>query len=296
MYWRWILLAGGGLGGACGAAPGVQQTPELAGDLCQVTFAGAPLPREVRETSGLAESGKQPGVFWTHNDGKKPELFAVRSDGTVSGRVRVAGVKLRDWEDLGVGPCGSGTCLYLADTGDNGGERSDVTIVEVPEPALTAGTASASRVVQLRYPDGAHDAEAVFRMPGGDLFIVTKGRHGAVELYRVPRDTGGDVRMLERIRELAPQPSDPLDWVTGGAASPDGKWVAVRSYRELRFYRADDLLGDGTAQPVVVDLTPLGERQGESVAFARDGSVWLSSESENPLHPPTWSRLVCELP
>lgn len=292
---------------ACGAAPNVERDVALAGDVCRVEFAGVTLPRELTETSGLVESRKTSGLFWTHNDGPDPVLFALNRDGTVTGRVEVRGVKLRDWEDLEAGPCDAGDCLYIADVGDNSGKRSDISIIEVPEPAPDAEEAFPSRMMQLRYPDGRHDAEALFRMPNGDLFVVTKGRKGPVTLYRAPHDSSAgstgsandgssETIVLERVREIAPQPRDGLDLITSATASANGKWVAIRSYRELWFYRAEQLLGAGGAQPIVVDLTPLRELQGESVAFAQDGSVWLASESENRRQLPTWSRLTCELP
>jgi hypothetical protein len=46
----------------------------------------------------------------------------------------------------------------------------------------------------------------------------------------------------------------------------------------------------------VFDLTPLSEVQGEAVALADDGTVWLTSEAEDKRLLPTWSRLTCALP
>lgn len=281
---------------ACGAAPNIEREVALSGDVCRVEFAGATLPREITETSGLVESRNTGGLFWTHNDGSDPVLFALNPDGSVAGRVAVRGVKLRDWEDLEAGPCDSGNCLYIGDIGDNSGQRSEISIIEVPEPTPDAEEAFPARVLRLKYPDGRHDAEALFRMPDGDLYIVSKGRRGPVTLYRVPQDTSSETIVLERVRQIAPQPRDALNLITSATASADGSWIAIRSYRELWFYRAEELLGAGESQPIVVDLSPLGELQGESVAFGQDGSVWLSSESENRRLLPTWSQLVCELP
>ena len=287
-YWLTVLLG-------CGGVP-AQDAAGFASPVCRLDFAGVRLPSELQETSGLVESRTNEGVFWTHNDGRSPTLYAVRSDSTIAARVHVAGVELRDWEDIAAGPCGSGSCLYLGDIGDNGGRRTDIRIYEVPEPELDARSVAATQVIRARYPDGQHDAEALFRMPNGDLYIVTKGRKTPIALYRVPQSReADDITLLERVRQLAPRPMDPRDWVTAATASADGKWIAVRTYRTLWFYRADELLGAGEPTPITVDLAPLHERQGESVAFARDGSVWLTSESENPLHQPTWSRLVCTL-
>src|SRR3954464_7281661 len=54
-----------------------------------------------KEASGLAPSHRMPGVLWTHNDsGGDPVLFAVNSDGSLRGRLRVDGVSNLDWEDI----------------------------------------------------------------------------------------------------------------------------------------------------------------------------------------------------
>lgn len=39
--------------------------------------------------------------------------------------------KIFDWEDIAVGPCGSTSCIYIADTGSTG--TSDVYRVEEPD-------------------------------------------------------------------------------------------------------------------------------------------------------------------
>ena len=40
-------------------------------------------------------------------------------------------------------------------------------------------------------------------------------------------------------------------------------------------------MGGGELTPTVVDLAPLQEDQGEGLALAADGTVWLTSEAEN---------------
>ena len=46
----------------------------------------------------------------------------------------------------------------------------------------------------------------------------------------------------------------------------------------------------------MVDLTPLGQPQGESVVISADGTVWLTSEAEKKDTQPGWARLRCDLP
>jgi hypothetical protein len=100
---------------------------------------------------------------------------------------------------------------------------------------------------------------------------------------------------LEAVRELAPQPREVGDRVTGASATPDGRWVAVRTYAALALYRTADLLGNG--QPAAqFDLDPLAEPQGEAVSLANDGNVVLTTEGSGKHLPATIAHLHCVLP
>ena len=288
---RWLMLTGLAL-----VAGGTGKADETGGtDDCRVMRSSRELPADVRESSGLAR-GRTANLFWTHNDaGNAPVLYAVDTAGRLVGQVRVTGATHVDWEDIASGPCESGHCLYVGDIGDNEAQRRSVTVYEIPEPAANAGSVKAT-ALHLRYPDGPHDAEALFVLPAGDIYIVTKGRESAIALYRAPRaarKAGGTVA-LERVREIASQPKNERDRVTSATASPDGRWVAIRTYRELHIYPADALTGSARLSPVTTDLSPLGEKQGEAVVLANDGTVWLSSEGSKKQRA-RLSRIACTL-
>ena len=264
--------------------------------VCTVAAAQRNLPAEVRETSGLARGVRNADVFWTHNDsGNESVLYALSADGAIKARVQLRGAELSDWEDIEGGPCGSGYCLYLADTGDNAGRRKHISIYEVAEPGVSDTQAPINRVVHASYPDGAQDAEALFRLPNGDLYVVTKGRQQTIKLYKVsPAGTNGQ-GTLQLIRQLSPQPGDERDRVTAATASPDGNWVAIRTYATLFIYRTKDLLEAGN--PVITEsLTPLAEKQGESLTLDNDGTVWMTSEAERNEDLPTMTAVRCPLP
>lgn len=291
----------------CDAGPSADtvraQATTATASICQVAQRSQPLPEEVRETSGLVQSRRDPGMFWTHNDkGNEPDLFAFDAGGRLVERVRVTGASLVDWEDIDAGPCDGGTCLHIGDIGDNDGARSTITIYSIPEPAAGAEQSAPATARHLRFADGPQDAEALFSLPSGALFLVTKGRGTPIALYRVPEVAGaGDAGSaqpvtLERVRELLPEPGDASERVTAAAATPDGRWVGIRTARTLYLYPATSLTSGGAAEPVRVDLTPLGEIQGESLVLSNDGSVWLTSEAEDEGAMPSWSRLQCTLP
>jgi hypothetical protein len=264
---------------------------------CRVTGTGHDLPGDLKESSGLAQGRRNPGLFWSHNDaGNSPVLYGVSSEGSLGATVRIQGATLQDWEDIEAGPCGGANCLFVGDIGDNDGKRGTITIYRIEEPA--AGTASATATaLRARYPGGPRDAEAMFIL-SNDIYIVTKGREGPIELYRFPgAGSQGGTATLEKVRELWPAPKESDDRVTSASASPDGRWVGIRTYRKLYIYPAGSLTSTtgSIPEPIVMDLSSLGEKGGEGLALANDGTVFLSSEAGGK-QPARLSRLKCVLP
>lgn len=105
----------------------------------------------------------------------------------------------------------------------------------------------------------------------------------------------GQTAELERVRDLFPEPEHNDDRVTAASATPNGRWVGIRSYRTLYLYLAQELLSQGDTAPITVDLTGLGQAQGESLFLADDGTAWLTSEAEGDGRA-RWVRLRCTLP
>jgi hypothetical protein len=239
--------------------------------LCTVTAGLAPLPG-VGEASGVAVSRRTPGILWSHNDSGRGSLFAFDEAGNAKGRVELTGVTIDDWEDLAAGPCPEGSCLYIADIGDNNRGRRGITIYRVPEPRPDDKTTAPAQAWTMTYPDRAHDAEALFVTSAGQLFLVSKEDARTTALYRLPAPSGSGIGQLQQVTQL------PLERVTGAAASSDGSWVALRTNTELLFYPAADFVAGKNVQPRRFDLKPLKERQGEGVAFGQDGTIYLVSE------------------
>lgn len=232
----------------------------------------------LREASGLAASRSIPGQFWIHNDSGPPVVYAIDGKGAVTASVRLTGATVEDWEALAVGPCNGGSCLYVADIGDNKANRKQITVYRVQEPSGTNQDVAAEPL-HATYPDGAHDAETLLATPDGALYIVTKGETGPVGLYRFPHNRkAGSATQLERIgapRELG---KGNVDRITDGAVSPDGAWVVLRTKTALMFYAAKEFLAGSWREASRVDLRPLKEPQGEGVTFGANGTIYLASE------------------
>jgi hypothetical protein len=229
----------------------------------------------VSEASGIALSRRTPGIIWAHNDSGAPVVFAFDTSGNTRGRVQVTGASVDDWEDLAVGPCAQGSCLFIADIGDNNRGRRQVTIYRVPEPRPDDKATAPAEAFHATYPDGPRDAEALFLASGAQLFLISKAAARTTALYRLGLPAAGRVEKLELAAKL------PLDRVTGAGASPDGDLVAVRTNRELFLYRRQELAGGSNAQPRRFDLTALREPQGEGVAVGADGLIYLAGEDGN---------------
>ena len=250
-------------------------------------------PSGLAEASGLAVSKRVNGRLWAHNDsGGKPTLTALDERGSVTAQVAITGATVEDWEAIAVGPCASGSCLYIGDIGDNDGKRARITIYRVPEPDANGRSATAE-AFHATYPDGGHDAETLL-VAGGRLYIVTKGDTGPVAVYRFPAELQpGSTMKLERVVQLSAKPR-PAERITDGSVSPDGKWVALRTREALMFYPSDVLTGSAKVTNTI-DLRSLKEPQGEGVALGADNTVFLAGEGGGKGQPGTFVRFSCAI-
>jgi hypothetical protein len=269
---------------ACAAepSPALEQNERV----CTASGPSRTLPA-LPEASGLTLSRRTPGTLWSHNDSGSPVLFALNASGDVQGRVQVPNAAVDDWEDISAAPCPGGSCLYIADVGDNNTARRTITIYRVPEPPPGDGRSAAAEALVARYPDGAHDAEAVFVTHDSNIFLITKDE-GAT-LYRFPpgaSERPSSPATLEKVADL------PMKRVTDADLSVDGNWVAVRSNQAVAFYRTADLVR-GMADGPTMPLTSLKEPQGEGVALASDGTLYLVSEGSGSGR---FSVMRCNLP
>lgn len=277
--------------GACEIAEAPLPDPD---GICSPPSLQVELPAALQETSGVAASRVNPGVFWTHNDSGGPvALFAVDSSGSILATVRVRDAANRDWEDLAIGPCtpGGADCLWIAEVGDNGERHRNVAVYRVPEPALKDTVSPPATIFRFTYPDGPRDAEAMFVTDRG-VFVVNKGRSDAIELFRLtpPYDPSATVT-LTRVQGLAPPPTSVSSQVTAAAADPSGQRAVVRTYTELRFFEfAGDTLAR-TGQPA--SIVASAQLQGEGVDFAGSGRFVLTSESQGT-RPASLALLACD--
>jgi hypothetical protein len=281
------------------SAPAAGQGPWAFQAALDARRTGVFADSRLHESSGVAPSRRHPGTLWTHNDGTEPLIFATDTTGAALGTVRLR-AEVDDWEDVALGPCGRDTCLYLADTGDNRERRHTVRIHRLPEPdpaAARAGATARPQVLQLRYPDGPHDVEAMWVDPNGDVQLVTKGRRGEIRQFRVPAGAWRIGRAVAQPMAILPiEVSQRLDrFVTGAGISPDGRLVAIRTYGEIYFFER------GRDGALTLPAVPLACNLG-GIDIQGEGVGWIDAErlvltSERALRPSgTVSVARCRLP
>lgn len=236
------------------------------------------------EISGIAASRAHP-VIWAHNDsGGLPRVYAIGLDGADRGHVDLDGAEAVDWEDMallpGV-PGDPGDWLLLADIGDNREARASVQIYRIPEPVPGEARSVRAARMDVRYPSGATNAESLVVDPrSGELFILSKVKDGASVLYALGPWTEGSVE-ARPVGAKAFPPGQGSVRTTAGDVSPDGRWMAIRTYTQVHLFGVgegsllDGLLSAGCDVP-----TP-EEPQGEAVTF-HDGRLILVSEGKNP--------------
>jgi hypothetical protein len=285
----WLVVAG-----ATGAAAGFAPCPEYAPKAERTGRVPPPLA----ELSGFAASRAHPGIFWAHNDsGNAPILFAMRADGRIVATCPLRGVKVRDPEDVAVGPCGPGSsqsCIYLGDIGDNGGRRQAVQILKVPEPATLADRPLMPAILPFRYRGGPVDAEALLVDPRtARVFVIAKNLLSLGDVYRVDDLGSREGGTAVRLRTL--RPARQFDAATTAAdAHPSGSRVLLRTYTKVWELRSpdarsfEDVLG---ATPVAVPDPP--QPQGEAVSYTSDGRGYLlgGEGAGSPLY-----RVPCATP
>jgi hypothetical protein len=217
--------------------------------------------------------------------------------------------------------------------------RRRVTIYRLPEPrgglagplpaarargrlAFPAETAPAT-ALDVRYPDGPHDVEAMAVFPDATVWLVTKQVHrrpdgslrpvlvyevdGAAWAAAGPRARKGEERAppaAARLVDSLPIVPDGTVFhrVTDAALDLPRRLLAVRTYQALYLVPLAAAPGGRwrvarTPAATLCDLTALREPQGEGLAIVPGGggAVLLSSES-NVLGPGGLASATCPAP
>jgi hypothetical protein len=237
----------------------------------------------IRESSGIAASPTAKDVFYTHNDsGDTARFFRFTAKGEVTGAFQVSGAAARDWEDMAAAKIDGRPWLYLGDIGDNAASREEIVVYRVAEPTAEASVAIDQKYT-LKYPDGAHNAECLMVHPKtGDLYIVTKVSSKPAQVFWLPKPERSGEYGLNQIGTVKIEvPMSQARLITGGAISPDGKFVVVRTYLQAYEFSAPARFSDWpktTPRPIQTNA----EIQGEAITYSQDGKTLVTTSEGSP--------------
>jgi len=267
---RRVLVALCGAGALLGTASGAAAAQATPGRVCAISD-----PR-LNEISGMVLAGSGYAVVNDSADeaARRKIFFLDRRCAVV--RAVSYPSRPRDTEDMARTADGT---IWIADIGDNSGTRTTVAVWKL------APGAAAPRLYRLSYPDGTHDAEALLVSPAGTPIIVTKDP-GAAGVYvpekQMRATSTTPLRKAGVFTVPATTTSNPFSLlgrlvVTGGAVSPDGSRVVLRTYADA--FEFDVTGGDivkaiTTTEPRIVALPD--EPQGESITYSADGTALLT--------------------
>nr|MBI1228798.1 hypothetical protein [Cytophagales bacterium] len=240
----------------------------------------------VDEASGLAESIRYPGHFWTHNDsGDEAILFLVNMQGQTVVTLSIEGATNRDWEDIatGIGTTEGESYIYVGEIGDNYTQYPYKHIYRLKEPQLdnlNEGQNLLSGPVEtitFSYADGNRDAETVMVDPQtNDIYIVSK-REDQVHLYLMEYPQSlTDTLVLPVVQTL------PFTRITAGDISADGSEIVIKSITQVYHWkRADKESISATLKRMAERLPYFIEPQGEAIAWLKDGSGYMTLSEES---------------
>lgn len=238
----------------------------------QVTVTETPLSFWVNETSGLERSGDQ---WVTHNDsGGTPTLYFFDDRGKVTQKKNLETLNNRDWEDI----TADETHYYIADTGNNFGNRQDLVIYQVHKKFWTTKT------IQIRYDAQQNfdrkskhpfDAEALLHYKGR-LLLFSKNRvDQTTQLYWVDKTKPKQV-----LKPLATWAVGSL--ITGADYDPKSNTLALTGYGfdgVQYLYVVSEWDADQPQKAAIQKFViPVGKAQIEAVKIDTPRSFWVTTE------------------
>ena len=243
---------------------------------------------DVRETSGLANVN---GKIYTHNDsGGSNLLYEINaSTGDVIRSITVNGATNVDWEDLAY----DDTHLYIADIGNNLGNRSNLKIYKILKSDLDANITVNAETIAFSYTDQTtftydpfttpYDAEALIAY-NGQLYVFTKNwADHTSKVYSIPTIPGS-----YEVTSVSEKALDVM--VTGAAIDGAGSSVTLVGYTnpydidtpfksmivKLSGFTGDNFFSGSIAEHEIKNSQIVG--QVEAILFNTSLEFYLSAE------------------
>lgn len=232
------------------------------------------------ECSGLIEIE---GHFIMHNDsGDAPILYEIDTlTGMVARQVTISNATHIDWEDI----CRDESFIYISDTGNNGGVRTDLKIYKLLIDDFLSSNTVEAEVINIAYTDQIDfsgeetqhnfDAEAIISL-GDSLYLFSKNRgNWRSKIYPVSKEPGN--YSLTHTHTLST-----FGLVTGATYLADSAMVVLTGYTSVAAFaiKLSRLEGSHFADADLerYNIEMEGSFQIESIVWKGDGKFMTATE------------------
>jgi hypothetical protein len=193
---------------------------------------------QIKESSGLGCSTRQPGVLWTHNDSTHmPIIYAMDEQGKDLGSFHLDKMENIDWEDMDAFKYQGKHYLLIADTGNNWKFIWSHRIYIIPEPVLKKNSSAVAPAwsFYFEYEDGkSYDVEsAAVDVKNESILLLTK-RHKPTLMFRLPLKPA-DPDNIQKARLLGELPE--IKNPSALDISDDGSQLSINTYHRIHRYR-----------------------------------------------------------
>ncbi len=264
---------------------------------------------DIREISGMAMGRTNPSIFWVVLDDPYPtssdthSLFGLGvADGKVKYTIDTGNAKLRDWEDICMATVGGKNYILVGCIGDNYSEYKDkyyIYIFEEPDASAASSGKIPYTTITFKYPDGAHNAEALMYDPVDNLILVVdkwigdeKGSNAAKPdmskaniVFSMPFTTSTTSATLSAVKTLGN--NGEFKNVTAADISADGQHILIKNETDILYWRRQSAT-ESFATTIARDPEHISsntyksgtEPQGESVCWKADGLAFYTVSDE----------------
>ncbi len=250
----------------------------------QTTNTISTLTSQINESSGLIYLNN---TFITHNDSDNaPNLYEFNSaTGDITRTVHIANAQNKDWEDLAIDE----TFIYIADFGNNQGNRTDLKIyrISIADYTTTPNDTVYADSILYSYSDQTdftsstfstkYDAEALIAFRDS-LFIFTKDwSNSTTRIYSIPKAPGNYSGVKQ----------DSINTgflVTGADFDTINQKIALIGYSfnsatVLEISNITSKISEATLSPFALNCSE--SYQVEGVAYANNNCLHISAEQHS---------------
>ncbi len=242
------------------------------------------LDLNVQESSGLLYID---GKLYTHNDsGGKAEVYEIDSYGRIVRTITINGATNVDWEAM----TQDDLYLYIADIGNNKGDRKDLKIYKVDKPTFMSHNNVDCEIIEIKYSDQEnfeykdfstpYDAEAIIAY-GDNLYIFTKNwKDKVTKVYSISKNSGSYT-----LHEVSSYACNFL--ITDATYHIYADKIILIGYSShlmstqkiviLENFSADDFFS-GTIQEIEVNANTMGFKQIEAITNDIAEKIYITSE------------------